>query len=119
MRQQLTFILSLVVAAGLYPPTAVAVHFDYVEVGTSDFETLLQSSPDSATGLSVDAVPVYLSRLPNRTNHHKWNVGLAYRAGMERVWWLHPDDIAAHNLPDWLRGCSAVGGYMPAADVCV
>jgi hypothetical protein len=115
---RLTLVFALVLVAGWYPRAGVGVHFDYVEVGTSDFETLLQSSPDSATGLSVDAVPVYLSRLPNRTNHHKWNAGLAYRPGMDRVFWLHPDDITAYNLPDWLRGCSAVGGYIPAVGVC-
>jgi hypothetical protein len=102
-------LLVLVLAAVFVAPAAIAVHYDYVEVGTSDFDTLLQSSPENYTGLSVDAVPVYLSRLPNRTNHHKWNAGLAYRSGMDRVYYIHPDDIAAHKLPDYLKGCSAVG----------
>lgn len=89
---------------------ACGMHFDYIEIGTSDFDTLLQSSGDNETGLSVDAVQLYLNRLPNRTNHFKANMGVALRPSVQLVYYLKPDDIKSHNLPDWLRGCNSVGG---------
>ena len=38
------------------------MNYDFIEIGTSDFETLIQSSTNEV-GLSIDAVNLYLNRL--------------------------------------------------------
>ena len=41
--------------------------YDFVEIGTSDFNTLLQSSKDQR-GLSIEPLKIYLDKLPNKKN---------------------------------------------------
>ena len=39
---------------------------DFIEIGTSDFNTLIQAAGPAAHGLSIDPISLYLDRLPNR-----------------------------------------------------
>jgi hypothetical protein len=42
------------------------MRYDFIEIGTSDFETLLQES--SGVGLSIEPLKFYLDNLPNKDN---------------------------------------------------
>jgi hypothetical protein len=103
---------------------------DYLEIGTSDFGTILQAvdalvgTPgfplrEPLRGVSVDAVPVYLNALPTQAEHHrKLNfavTGIMPHPPALPVYFLEPGDIASHGLPDWLRGCNRVGEPHPLA----
>ena len=48
-------------------------HFNFVEIGTSDFDTEIQKAGDSDVGLSVEPLKKYLDRLPNKPNCVKVN----------------------------------------------
>ena len=39
--------------------------FDFVEVGTSDFNTLIQKVDDNTVGLSIDPIELYLNNFVN------------------------------------------------------
>jgi hypothetical protein len=39
--------------------------FDFVEIGTSDFDTLIQKAGDTDIGISIDPIDEYLERLPS------------------------------------------------------
>ena len=107
------------------PPPAL----DYLEIGTSDFGTILQAVDALAgtpglpleplRGVSVDAVPVYLNALPTQAQHHR-KLNLAVTGTLPHppalpVFYLEPSDIAARGLPDFLRGCNRVGEPHPLA----
>ena len=87
------------------------VYFDFIEIGTSDFNTLLQVAPDGSRGLSVDANAIYLDRLPNKNSVKKVNKALSDDVSLKfmPLYFLTPEDISNYNLSDWLRGCSQVG----------
>ena len=37
-------------------------HYDFIEIGTSDFDTLIESSDDNVVGLSIEPIKYYLDR---------------------------------------------------------
>ena len=47
------------------------IKYDFIEVGTSDFHTLIQECSDESVGLSVEPISKYLDRLPNKPNVSK------------------------------------------------
>lgn len=42
------------------------VDLDFIEIGTSDFDTLIESSNDNTHGISIDPVNIYLNKLPTK-----------------------------------------------------
>jgi hypothetical protein len=46
-------------------------HYDFIEIGTSDFDTLIETSDDKTVGLSIEPIKYYLDRLPERKNVKK------------------------------------------------
>jgi hypothetical protein len=45
------------------------MYLDYIEIGTSDFDTLVQST--NLKGISIDPLSIYLDNLPNKNNNTK------------------------------------------------
>ena len=124
-------------AAALFaaPPQADCAHgalldLDYLEIGTSDFNTQLDIAFDDysqgmrgaavARGVSVDALQLYLDRLPtlptslNRKLNYAVTGTVPHVASLP-VYFIHPDDLTKYNLPDFLRGCNRVGSPHPLA----
>jgi len=125
-----------VVAALVGPPRAAdcahgdALDLDYLEIGTSDFNTHVNIAGDSfasgvrgaavARGVSVDALQFYLERLPTlpAAMNRKLNfavTGTVPHASSVPVFFVSPDDITRYDLPDFLRGCNRVGSPHPLA----
>jgi hypothetical protein len=89
------------------------MHYTFVEIGTSDFDTCLQDSTNDDYGLSVDAVGHYLQRLPTKSNVRKIHAGISNKDGFIDVYYVHPDTIAIFNLVPWVRGCNSIGAPHP------
>jgi FkbM family methyltransferase len=86
------------------------MHFNYVDIGTCDFETSLDFTNDSNNViLLVEPLTYYLDRLPNIHNVIKDNVAISNKSGTAKIYYLPDEIISIHNLPIWLRGCSSVG----------
>jgi hypothetical protein len=92
----------------------LAHKFDFIEIGTCDYDTLIQSCPDDARGLSVDPMQMYLDRLPDRPRVTKVCTAVTgARSGTATLFFAHPSDIRSHNLPPWIRGCGNIGRPHP------
>jgi FkbM family methyltransferase len=90
------------------------MHYNFIEIGTSDFSTLIEET-SSGTGLSFEPLSIYLENLPNRENVIKSNCAVSNKDGYTDVYWIHPDDIKKYDLPDWLRGCNSIFEPHPTA----
>jgi hypothetical protein len=88
---------------------------DFLEIGTSDFDTLIQKASDKDVGISIDPISFYLDRLPSPSKCKKLALAISDRSGVLPVYYLHPDQIKEHGLPNWLRGCNAIGKPHPTA----
>lgn len=86
---------------------------DFIEIGTSDFNTLIQAAGPDTQGLSIDPISLYLDRLPNRPGCKKINAAISNFEGTVEVYFIPPQVIAKHRLPNWLRGCNSIGAPHP------
>lgn len=87
--------------------------YDFVEIGTSDFDTLIQTCPDTAVGLSVDPIQYYLDRLPVKPHVTKVNAAVSDSDGEVTCYYVPEEKIRIHNLPQWVRGCNSIGAPHP------
>jgi len=93
------------------------MHFNYVDIGTCDFETSLDFTNNSNNViLLVEPLRYYLDRLPNIHNVIKDNVAISNKSGTAKIYYLPDEIISIHNLPTWLRGCSSVGAKHKSAE---
>jgi hypothetical protein len=89
------------------------VFFDFVEIGTADFDTLIEKADQNTRGISIEPVGRYLSNLPNKAKCLKVNAAISNYDGEARIFLLNPEMFAQYGLPDWLRGCSSINDMHP------
>jgi FkbM family methyltransferase len=80
--------------------------YDYIEIGTSDFDTIVQYS--DGRGLSIEPFKFYLDNLPNRETNHKVCAAISDKMGEVEIYYVHPDDIHNYGLPLWVKGCNSI-----------
>lgn len=88
------------------------IDYDFIEIGTSDFDTIIQNSRDKI-GLSIEPIKYYLDRLPDKEGVKKIHCAVSFD-DIERdskVFYITPEDIAKNGLPDWIRGCNTLNKY--------
>lgn len=85
--------------------------YEFIEIGTSDFRTLAQST--ISKGISVEPVKHYLDRLPNRDNLIKVNKAISDTNGYVDVYYVDSNKIMYYNYPNWLRGCNSINNPHP------
>lgn len=92
------------------------MHFDFLEIGTCDYDTESHRNVRNHTfkpGISVEMVKKYLDRLPSYPGHIKANYAVVpstiYRNKMSYCY-VDENDIIEHNSPGWIKGCNKIGG---------
>lgn len=89
------------------------IHYDFVEIGTSDFDTLIQSCDETTIGLSIEPVKIYFDRLPSKSNVKKLNCAVSNVNSELICYWVDADDIIKYQLPNWIRGCGTINHQHP------
>ena len=89
------------------------IDYDFIEIGTSNFDTLIQLADDNTKGISVDAVKYYIDSLPDKLNVKKINVGISNINSFIDVYYIPEIIIKNNNLPDWFKGCNCINNYHP------
>jgi len=84
------------------------MRYNFIEIGTSDFDTLLQKSSDTTIGLSVEPLKHYLERLPNKPGVTKVNAALSNTDDYLEIYNVPVSAIEKYNLPYWVRGCNSL-----------
>lgn len=74
------------------------MNYDFVEIGTCDYHTLLESCNQDQVGLSVEPIKVYLDRLPNKPNVTKVNVAITAENKMVDLFWVEPHNQEKFNI---------------------
>lgn len=88
--------------------------YDFIEIGTSDFDTLIGSTTGKI-GISIEPLKFYLDNLPDNDLVIKLNCAITDFDGLTDVYWIDPKDIIEHDLPQWLRGCNSIIKPHPTA----
>ena len=86
--------------------------YDFVEVGTCFFDTLIQKADNNTVGLSIEPIKMYLDKLPDKASVTKVNAALVtdedFGNGSIDFYYVHEDTIKKHQLGIWLAGCNTV-----------
>jgi hypothetical protein len=89
------------------------INYDFIEIGTSNFDTLIQTADDNTTGISVEPIKYYIDMLPNKLNCKKLNVGISNINSYTDVYYIPEKIIQDNNLPIWFKGCNCINDYHP------
>lgn len=89
------------------------IDYDFIEIGTSNFDTLIQSADDNTKGISVDAVKYYIDNLPDKLNCKKINVGVSNINSSLNVYYIPENIIEQNNLQYWFKGCNCLNKFHP------
>lgn len=87
--------------------------YDFIEIGTSDFRTLIEKADDRTIGLSIEPIKQYLDNLPNKPLVTKANYAISDIKGEVEIYYVDPGNIAKYNLPTWVRGCNSINRPHP------
>jgi autotransporter strand-loop-strand O-heptosyltransferase len=83
------------------------MRYTFVEIGTSDFDTLIQGASDEY-GISIEPIKYYLDRLPEKKNVKKVQAAMSDKEGEISIYNIPDNAIKLHNLPWWVRGSNSV-----------
>ena len=92
------------------------MHYDYIDIGTSDFDTCLNFINNTETALLVDPLAYYLNRLPSTPNVIKDDVAISNIPSKSKVYFVPDDTISKYNMPFWIRGCNRINLRHPGVD---
>jgi len=90
------------------------IDVDFIEIGTSDFDTLIETADDTTIGFSIDPLQSYLDNLPYKPKVKTCCLAISGKCEPNQqieVFYLPKKVIKYKNLPDWFMGCNAVGAY--------
>ena len=90
-------------------------HYDFIEIGTSDFDTLIETSNDNTVGISIEPIKYYINRLPDKPNVIKVQAALSTTDGEVDVYYIEDSKIEVNNLPWWVRGSNSINNPHPFA----
>ena len=89
------------------------VHYDFIEIGTSDFDTMIEKATDTDRGISVEPVKQYLDNLPCRKNCIKVQAAISNKNGIATIWYLSEQINKQYKMVQWSRGCNRLGEPHP------
>lgn len=81
--------------------------FDFVDIGTSDFDTSLDERKKDQIFLLVEPVKYYLDRLPEGKKIFKRNCAISDVNGKGEMYFVDGEIMKKYNMPNWMRGCSS------------
>lgn len=86
----------------------------FIEIGTSDFDTLTEKLDSTKKGICIDPISLYLNNLQDKENHFKVQAAISNENKKTSVFYIHPETIETLQLPAWLRGCKSINTIHPA-----
>ena len=96
--------------------------YSFIEIGTSNFDTLIQSATDDHIGLSVEPVKEHLEYLPEKKNVVKVNCAVSNEDRAGKIYHITSDNIkkfTSENSLDfkmyaYIQGCNCIDEPHPA-----
>lgn len=89
------------------------IDLDFIEIGTSDHDTLIERATEETKGISIEPLMMYLDKLPNKPNVKKINCAISFNneESLVDLYYLPEEVIKQHNLNWRLKGCNSIGDY--------
>jgi len=81
-------------------------NLDFIEIGTADFDTLIQDCSDLAQGISIEPLSFYLDALPSKPHVIKLQKAVSNVVGLTEIYYLDPKVFLGDKVPStgwWIR----------------
>jgi FkbM family methyltransferase len=91
--------------------------YDFIEIGTSNFETLIENAGTRDVGLSIEPVKIYLDQLPSKGGVKKVNCAVSNEDRLGVMYYIPPDKIKelfGFDKYSYLQGCNSLDKPHPA-----
>jgi hypothetical protein len=62
--------------------------YDFIEVGTANFDTIIEKVDDNTRGISIEPLKFYLDQLPDKKNVVKVNAALSNKDGFIDIYYI-------------------------------
>ena len=91
------------------------IFYDFIEIGTSNFNTIVEECPEDSVGLCVEPMKHYLNQLPEKKNVTKacYAIKGVGEKQKSKIHFIPEETIDRLNLPSWLKGCNTIGMASP------
>lgn len=89
------------------------MNFDFIEIGTSYFDTLIEKSNDEI-GITIEPIKQHFDRLPDKKNVIKLNNAISSETGIYKFYYVSLDILILNGLPLWLAGCNTINKPHPS-----
>jgi len=89
------------------------IDYDFIEIGTSDFDTLIENVSGYTRGLSIEPIKYYIDRLPNKPGVNKINAAISSNDGFMQIYYIDDKKIIENKLPWWVRGSNSINKPHP------
>lgn len=91
------------------------IDYDFIEIGTSDFETLIEMATDETVGLSIEPIKEYLDNLPDKKNVTKINAAISIDGTSNdvEIFYIPTKAIKDNDLHQYWGGCNRIGKMHP------
>ena len=87
--------------------------YDFIEIGTSDFDTEIEKSGNKRIGMSIEPIKYYLDKLPERDNVLKVNCAISNTNGECEIYYVNNQNIEKYNMPWRIKGSNSINAYHP------
>ena len=87
----------------------------FLEIGTSNFDTLIENADETTRGISIDPIQSYLDDLPDKPNVKKICCAVTSHRTSDTIdiYYIPKQVIDENKLPNWFKGCNTIGNYHP------
>lgn len=82
--------------------------YNFIEIGTADFETELETCDEESVGLTIEPIKSYLDNLPNKKNVKKINCAVSNCNRKTEIFYVSSENIKKNNLPWFVKGCNSI-----------
>ena len=76
---------------------------DFLEIGTSDFDTEIEKSDNECIGMSIEPIKYYLDKLPEKNNVLKINCAISDKEGECEIYYVNSENINKYNIPWYIQ----------------
>lgn len=87
------------------------MYLDFVEIGTCDFDTLIEKADNVTFGISIEPIQLFLNKLPDKPNVQKINCLISNCEGIDDIYTVRPELYS--KLPEWVRGSNSISHPHP------
>ena len=82
--------------------------YDFIEIGTANFETLIEKADDNVRGLSIEPLTFFLDQLPDKKNVVKIGAAVSDKDGTVDLYYIDPTKVEELQLPDFISGSNSI-----------